>query len=247
MVKLPTLEDRSLLLSGDGIFFSLQGEGLNIGVPAIFIRLHMCNLECQFKGGSRCDAWYTWDKSSSEYNTESKVYTYEQVYEEINKYDCNLIVITGGEPLIQQRNILEFMSFLKTKGRDEYLFEIETNGTIAPYREFNKHCIRFNCSLKLSNSGNSLSRSIREVAIKEILSFDSIFKFVATDKEDIKEILDLVNKFGIHHNRVLIMPEGVTTETLSERMRNLSEYCKQYGWRLAPRLQFYIWGDTRRT
>ena len=50
------IKSNSLLLSGDKCFFSLQGEGESIGKPAIFLRLHLCNLRCSF-----CDTPYTWD------------------------------------------------------------------------------------------------------------------------------------------------------------------------------------------
>ena len=128
--------DDFLLLSGDGIFFSLQGEGLRIGVPAIFIRLHMCNLKCDFKGGSKCDAWYTWDKSSTEYYSESRKYSYQEIYDELRKYNCKFVVITGGEPLLQQKKILGFMNYLYEMREDNYTFEIETNGTVVPDDRF---------------------------------------------------------------------------------------------------------------
>src|SRR5688572_30464582 len=54
-------------LSGDGAFYTLQGEGPTMGMPAVFVRLHVCNLKCEW-----CDAWYTWNPDTVEYWTEGR-------------------------------------------------------------------------------------------------------------------------------------------------------------------------------
>jgi len=92
------------------IFYSVQGEATNTGVPSIFIRLFGCNLECSF-----CDDLLHTDKYTD--------YTYEDVFKEIKQYPGNNIIITGGEPSIYDLNA--FITFLQEHG---YTVSIETNG-----------------------------------------------------------------------------------------------------------------------
>ena len=93
-------------LSGDKVFHTIQGEGKSIGQPATFVRLHECNLQCSW-----CDTPYTWDKSMEEYHTEASYVSMEELELMIHKSQkekqveskCRRIVVTGGEPLLQQK------------------------------------------------------------------------------------------------------------------------------------------------
>ena len=91
------------------IFYSIQGEGHRVGTPVIFIRLSGCNLSCGY-----CDT----DHSSY---TEMDV---QQIMVSIKKYRCKNVIITGGEPLIQDIEPLTYQ--LKLSG---YHIALETNGT----------------------------------------------------------------------------------------------------------------------
>lgn len=89
------------------IFYSIQGEGANTGMPAIFIRLSGCNKKCWY-----CDT--EWSQ-----NIEM---TIQEIVESIQQYPCRNIIWTGGEPTLQLNNeILEYFS--------DYYNCIETNGT----------------------------------------------------------------------------------------------------------------------
>ena len=94
------------------IFYSLQGESTYSGLPCIFIRLSGCNLRCSW-----CDTTYTWSNG--------KEMSIEQILQEIRKYPCSLVEITGGEPLLQKRTI-ELMEILH---QEKYRILLETNGT----------------------------------------------------------------------------------------------------------------------
>src|SRR3989344_6051962 len=77
-------------VSGDQVFFTFQGEGQSIGKPAVFLRLHLCNLHCGW-----CDTKYTWDKKSPEFWQEGEDWTLEQAVQNVSQFPANRLVITG--------------------------------------------------------------------------------------------------------------------------------------------------------
>lgn len=93
------------------IFYSLQGEGANTGVPAVFVRFSGCNLRCSF-----CDTQH-------EHGT---MMTDEEIFAEVNRYpQSRLVVLTGGEPSLFIDE--DFVARLKTETGKR--IAIETNGT----------------------------------------------------------------------------------------------------------------------
>jgi organic radical activating enzyme len=245
VVRAPKLSDNCFLLSGDKIFYTLQGEGPNIGSPAIFLRLHMCNLHCDWRavGGGGCDAWYTWDDDKKEYWTEHSLVSFFDVLQKIQSYPCKRLIFTGGEPLLQQDQITAFNN---TYLDLDWKLEIETNGTITPNPELQKHNVQFNCSPKLSNSGNVIGPNPKTMHFFASHPY-AFFKFVVAVPRDLDEVEDFLETYRIPPEKVLIMPEGVDDKVLTERMRWLADVCQRQGYRLAPRLQISIWGNTRGT
>ena len=92
------------------LFYSIQGEGTQTGVPCIFIRLHGCNLSCHF-----CDEGLHKGAYES--------IGFEALLEKISLYPSKYVVITGGEPSLYELNT--FIGFLQAKG---YFVAVETNG-----------------------------------------------------------------------------------------------------------------------
>jgi len=236
--KLPQKDE--FLLSGDGIFFTLQGEGPSVGKPATFIRLHMCNLECVFENGEICDAAYTWKKDSREYWTEHRRISFEDLYKEITKLYPRRLIFTGGEPLLQQHLIKEFLSRYP-----HFQVEIETNGSLPLDNYFYKIHYQINCSPKLSSSGNT-KKTIYPSFLKKINSHqNSNFKFVVTSLKDFDEIDAVCREVDIPPRKVWIMPEGTSPTELIKKMQDFVEEVKRRHWNLTPRLQCLIWGNKR--
>ncbi len=136
------------------VFYSIQGEGKSLGKPSIFLRLGGCNLKCSW-----CDSKYTWHPNFID-NKQSDL---KSLINEIKKYPCKHLVITGGEPLLQQNRIKALLNELK-----DYTAEIETNGSL-PLKP-NKQIIQVNCSPKLSNSGNK-SYDLKILPINKKVSY----------------------------------------------------------------------------
>lgn len=108
------------------LFTSIQGEGVFMGIPSVFVRVTGCNLRCCFKN-SICDTPY------SSYNPEKPKYTIQDVVRELIKYpNVSHLVITGGEPALY--NITEFLNELekelKKSQREFPKVTIETNGSL---------------------------------------------------------------------------------------------------------------------
>jgi len=179
------LNKESFRVSGDGVFYTIQGEGLSMGEPAVFLRLHVCNLRCVW-----CDAYYTWNPKSQEFWTESKQWSIGETAEKVrsewgvdNDQIPKRLVITGGEPLLQKEQIDKLISDLGSN----WFIEIETNGTIVPTEQQLQMC-QFNCSPKLANSHNVRQARIRPEVIHTLIDANTMFKFVVMTDEDLDEI-----------------------------------------------------------
>lgn len=249
-VLMPKTDDE-MLISGDGVFATLQGEGITAGEPAVFLRLHHCNLECGGpSGGWRCDTWYTWDRSTPEFWREPSRLAVTAVRDSIitewnttfdNIPNKKRLVITGGEPLLQQQKIAHLVSTLPG-----WSTEIETNGTISPTGEL--RTAQINCSPKLSNSGNPLKKRYKPDVLRDINDLEkSSFKFVAQTDSDLDEVKHLVDEVGIDAEKILIMPEGATAEVVSKHAESLTKRIGEYGWKLVLRNQLIWFGSQRRT
>jgi len=225
-------------LSGDGVFFSVQGEGPSIGKPSVFVRLHYCNLRCKFKDGSSCDTFYTWQPDSLK---EMREIFSNELVDKIRLHNCKRIVWTGGEPALQFKEISALMSGpLKN-----FYHELETNGTLdIDYNAFNQ----VNCSPKLASSGNARDEAINPSVLRAISSHPhSCFKFVMTSRSDEKEIKALVEEIWATPEQVYIMPEGIDARELEKKMLWMVPIAKRNGWIITPRLQIHIFGNKRRT
>jgi 7-carboxy-7-deazaguanine synthase len=220
------------------IFYSVQGEGPSIGLPSVFLRLAICNLQCSW-----CDTKYSWDWKNYDYDKEVNEMPEEEVLKEILRYGCKRLVITGGEPMLQQKELAGLIAKLT---KSDYAIEIETNGTILPAEELASSTIQWNVSPKLANSNNS--RDARE--IKECYEFFSkvpsaYFKYVVENQDDLSEIKSLVEKYNLSRERVILMPEARTDESLVEKSAWLVEACKAEGFRFSTRLQIALYGNQR--
>ena len=219
------------------IFSSIQGEGPHAGKPSIFLRTALCNLKCVW-----CDTKYTWDWDNYDYSKEVHEVPIEKVIEKIKEFEPKHLVITGGEPLIQQNDIASLLSKLG----DDYFVEVETDCTIIPNSAMLEHVNHWNVSPKTSNSGNS--REARE--IPQCYDFfikleNSVFKFVIENETDLVEIDELITKYSIPKNKILLMPQASTKDELNLKKEEIEKIAIAKGLLFSSRLQVERWGNQR--
>jgi 7-carboxy-7-deazaguanine synthase len=226
------------------IFYSIQGEGELTGIPSVFVRTSGCNLRCRW-----CDTKY------SSWSPEGETQSIEQVVSSVNEHGARHCVVTGGEPMIA-KGIHVLMSELKDAGHHT---TIETAGTVPPE---GIQCDLASLSPKLKNS-TPLPGEISESWIEKheklrcqpdvirqwIDKYPYQLKFVVSSADDIEEIEKLLEQVGgeIPAHKVLLMPEGISTEAIRGRDETLIDLCKQRGYRYCNRLHVELFGNTRGT
>ncbi len=229
---------------------TIQGEGKSLNTPVIFLRLSGCNLACHW-----CDTPYTWNWKGTAFKhpnkfdpkKEVKVLTESQIIKTILELssDVNRVVISGGEPFLQQKGLTSLI--IKLKALD-YEVEIETNGTIVPTDEFLAIIDQINCSPKLENSGpdNPVAKRVIPKALWKLAgSRKTYFKFVITSDKDLKEIEAMINTFNMNPKNVYLMPEGRTRQEQIDHQEKVEALCMRYGYNFSPRLHILL-HDTKR-
>jgi 7-carboxy-7-deazaguanine synthase len=169
------------LIKINEIYFSIQGESSKAGLPCVFVRLTYCNLRCSY-----CDTEYAF--------YEGKDYSIEQIIDEVKKYNCKLVEITGGEPLVQE----ECLHLMKKLSDEGYEVLLETGGSL-PIKNVDQR-VMIIMDLKCPSSGMIKKNFYENI---EYLKPTDEVKFVMGNREDYewsKEIIekyDLTNKANI--------------------------------------------------
>ena len=220
------------------IFYSIQGEGMLTGVPSVFVRTSGCNLRCAW-----CDTPYTsWSPEGSEM-------TLEDILAAVRTYPARYAVVTGGEPMIAP-DIIRLTERIRHLGLH---VTIETAGTV--YHPV--ACDLMSISPKLLNStpreregGKWAAQHERlryqpEVLKKLMAEYEYQLKFVVASADDMPEIARLLEDTAADRSRVILMPEGTTSDAIRGRAPWLTEICKREGFRYSPRLHIDLWGNRR--
>ncbi len=243
-------------------FFSIQGEGKYAGTPSYFLRTGGCNLSCEGFGASYdvnglvkcgCDTYFAVDRAFS--HSWQKIED-AQIFISHLKMQFDAIgylphvVITGGEPLLyaSEKVFYAVFSWLIDSGIH---VTFETNGVIEiDFDKFPayKKAI-FALSVKLSNSGELMSKRININAIKKIIdnSQESFFKF--TLSKDIIEdsAYDEISKLMINHpnQAIYCMPVGECKSTLEINDKAVFYFCMKHGFNYSDRLHIRIFDTTQ--
>jgi 7-carboxy-7-deazaguanine synthase len=215
---------------------TFQGEGPSIGRRAGFVRLGRCNLDCAW-----CDTPYTWDWERYDPAVELHRRPVADVVDQLAGMAPEIVVVTGGEPLLQQGRLVPLLEACRQRG---WPVEVETNGTRAPDDAVVPLVAQWNVSPKLANSGVALDQRIRPQALAALRATGrAVFKFVVADEADLAEVAALADRHDLAP--VWIMPEGTDPATVTDRARHLAGPVLARGWNLTPRLHVLLWGDQR--
>jgi organic radical activating enzyme len=239
--------ETTLFLSDDKIFYTIEGEGEYAGYPSVFMRLSMCNLTCKgFASADSphgCDSFVSWSVKNK--FTIDKVLDIMELEGHVKHLRENAIwKITGGEPLIQQKALLELMrGFAKRFGFVPKI-DFETNATIEPLPEWSVYKATFTTSPKLSNNGDPEEKRYKPAVLRWHVQNGSGFKFVVSERKDLDEVYEkYINHPDvlIPKHRVWLMPCCGSRAEHTEKAATIAELCKSNDLKFSPRLQLVIW------
>ncbi len=175
------------------MFRSIQGEGKNQGYPCTFLRLSGCNLRCSW-----CDTPH-----AQSGGTHMEL---PEIIREIESLNGRRLCITGGEPLLQEGQLLPLVRHLREQG---FIIEIETNGTIdfRQYQPYASVCMDVKCPSSGEQSDLSLLAHVREE--------DSV-KFVVGTPEDLHYAAGIMDHHPISGDIFFSPVEGSSSRKVAE-------------------------------
>lgn len=216
------LSQKTLLINE--IFYSIQGESTFTGLPCIFVRLTGCHLRCTY-----CDTEYAF--------YEGKERTVSDILKQIASYGCNLVEVTGGEPLLQP-NVIPLMEELIAKGNTVML---ETSGAVSLAKV--PQGVKKIMDIKCPDSG--MSHRLEEENIELLIPRWDEVKFVISSRTDYDWARVTLQKYNLEDRglQVLFSPAFGTLSPLLLAQWMLED-------RLPARLQLqlhkYIWPPDQR-
>jgi len=201
------------------IFYSLQGEAKEVGIPTVFVRLTGCPLRCNY-----CDTAYAF-KGNNPLSIES-------IMEKVEKYNTHYVCVTGGEPMAQ-RNCLILLDTLIEAG---YKVSMETSGSID-ISPVNKK-VSVVMDLKTPSSTEQSQNRYENIALLE--SKDQL-KFVIASRSDFDWCCDILQNYSVD-SEVLFSPvyESLKPVDLADWILE-----NQLNVRLQVQLHKILWGDTK--
>lgn len=163
------------MLKVNEIYHSIQGESSKSGLPCVFVRLTYCNLRCAY-----CDTEYAF------YEGDDK--SIEEIINEVKKFNCKLVEVTGGEPLVQ-KECRDLMKRLCDEGFDVML---ETGGSL-PIKDIDERVLII-MDLKCPSSKMEMKNLYENI---NFLKPKDELKFVIGNREDYAWSKELISKYDL--------------------------------------------------
>jgi 7-carboxy-7-deazaguanine synthase len=201
------------------IFRSIQGEGVLIGTPTVFVRTVGCNLNCDW-----CDTEYA--------KTGGEEMSGEAILVKVDSFKTPFVCLTGGEPLTQKKEAIRLMIKLLENG---YHVTLETNGSIDLEDVPCSENMLISMDLKCPSSGMEEKMMFSNI---ELLSPADQLKFIVADKDDLK-YADKILKQNTVQCTVIFTPVG------GLELLPVAEWVlqKKINARVLPQLHKMIWGE----
>lgn len=216
---------------------TIQGEGVNTGCPATFLRLTGCTLDCHW-----CDSASVWRYGNP--------YTFDELFSLMEKENVidrlkfrEHLILTGGSPLKQQTRLVEFLhQFIHRYGFIPYI-EVENETVLTPTPEFISFVSCWNNSPKLANSGMKERARYKPDVIRYTSELEnSWFKFVVQGQECWDEIeKDFLKSRLIRPEQIILMPCGENQEELKKTREKAVELAIQNNVRFCDREHVVVW------
>jgi len=202
------------------MFYSIQGEGIQIGLPTFFVRTSGCNLRCSW-----CDTKYAYYGG--------REVTPEKIVDAAKKYPIRRVSITGGEPLLQKDLNDTIKKFLE----EDYEILIETNGSLSIEDIPISRKIVISLDIKCPSSG--MTDMMKYSNLKLLKKKDQL-KFVIKDRKDFDFALDIIEKYRPKTN-IIFQPVG------GKNIKKIVEWTltSSHDIRVLPQLHKLIWGKKR--
>lgn len=238
--------DDGFLIVSERFGPTIQGEGPSAGRPAMFLRLGMCNLDCRV-----CDTPYTWDWTGQlgtryDRKTELSHLSMGEATEWVHA-NCadRLLVITGGEPLIQRKALEQWLPTVV--GACD--IEVETNGTLPPLR-FPWQTLAYNVSPKTPAMLNGAAERLEWDSLHALAEHGRAlsnvrWKFVVRHMDDVRFADMIATRLDLPRRKVWLMPEGVDAAEQTATLGWLANMAAQLGYNVSPRLHVMAWGNRR--
>lgn len=232
----------AILLPVSEIFVSVQGEGLEVGIPTTFVRLWGCNLTCSW-----CDTKYTWQ---TRHYDEMPL---GEILERALAPRTPWVSITGGEPLIHPEGaLLDLLRRLRQAGRR---INLESNATRFPQRLY-RYVDRFSLSPKFGSSGqDAWERQVLDTYLTLVPARRLQFKFVIAGSEDLEQLLPLLETNPLiaeRHVAIVLQPEGSLGAAglaglIRSQVIDPEGYAawRRYNLRVIPQVHRYAFGARR--
>lgn len=249
---------------------TIQGEGLDIGRPCFFVRLHNCPVHCP-----GCDTHYTWD--GSEKGTRSSLKEIQEYLDKgLTAYPGCGVVLSGGEPLLHYKNhdlvhmltnirygigtapaqwiSLETSGYMGKAIKEPNLFSNESGEDFTAFWNFLTVFTTIHLSPKITPCLHG--RFSDEELLQNMPLFlkwsedhpDKLaLKFVVRDRDDLEAVrkVDCQYKLTQMGRKIYLMPYGVERDEILEVCHRIVEMLPPYGYILTPRLHSLLWGKRR--
>lgn len=222
---------------------TVQGEGPHVGRVCTFVRLYGCNLHCAW-----CDTPYTWDtlgRNGVAYSprAESHKRDVQLVAAEVVSLGVPLVVVSGGEPLIQARGVVELARLLYATGIETH---VETNGTLRPPAD-DGLVSHYSVSPKLPSAGAGDPELVWRPDVLALWAEHprAIFKVVCTSADEVEDAFARMESLGVPAARQWVMPEGRTTAELEGSLSRIVDAALSLRMNISPRLHVSLWGTER--
>jgi 7-carboxy-7-deazaguanine synthase len=203
------------------IFHSIQGESSHAGRPCVFVRLTGCNLRCRW-----CDSEYTFAGGEK--------MSLDAIMDQVRGYGCNLVEVTGGEPLAQAKSL----DLIRRLCDERFEVLIETSGSIdiEPVDRRAKIILDIKCP------GSGESARNRWSNLDHLKSVDEI-KFVIADRADYEWSKKIIDERKLQRWTILMSPVWGEIE-----MKSLAEWmlADRLPARFQTQLHKHIWGAEAR-